>query len=309
MLSIIESLLIFVAVSESILGLLGNGFIGLVSCIDGMKNKKISTISFILTGLAISRFCLIWTIVTDGFLKLFSPDVHSSGNLIEYNGYLCIVMNQSSIWFATCLSIFYFLKISSFSHRIFLWLKGRLNMVLFLLLGCLLISWLVTFPHFMKIAKDNRKKNKSTVWSMDMHKDELFGKQIWLHLGVILLFILCLITCVLLITSLWRHNRRMQLNATGFRDLSTEAHIKAMKVLVSFIILFILNFVGTAIQLSSVTVPENKRLFIFGMTTTVLYLWGHSLTLILGNRKLKQASLRMLKPLKCWEKEKLLRTP
>ena len=180
MLSIIESLLIFVAVSESILGLLGNGFIGLVSCIDGMKNKKISTISFILTGLAISRFCLIWTIVTDGFLKLFSPYVHSSGNLTEYNGYLWIVMNQSSIWFATCLSIFYFLKISSFSHHIFLCLKGTLNMVLFLLLGCLLISWLVTFPHFMKIAKDNRKKNKSTVWSMDMHKDELFGKQIWL---------------------------------------------------------------------------------------------------------------------------------
>ena len=56
MLSIIESLLIFVAVSESILGLLRKGFIGLVSCIDSMKNKKISTISFILTGLAISRF-------------------------------------------------------------------------------------------------------------------------------------------------------------------------------------------------------------------------------------------------------------
>ena len=112
-----------------------------------MKNKKISTISFILAGLATSKFCLIWTIVIDGFLKLFSPDVHSSGNLIEYNGYLWIVMNQSSIWFATCLSIFYFLKISTFSHRIFLWLKGRLNMVLFLLLGCLLISWLPTCSH------------------------------------------------------------------------------------------------------------------------------------------------------------------
>ena len=144
---------------------------------------------------------------------------------------------------------------------------------------------------------------------MDMHKGELFGKQIWLHLGVILLFIQYLIICVLLLTSLWRHKRRMQSNATGFSDPSTEAHIKAMKVLVSFIILFILNFVGTAIQISSVTVPENKLLFIFGMTTTVLYLWGHSLILILGNRKLKQASLRVLKSLKCWEKEKLLRTP
>lgn len=126
-----------------------------------MKNKKISTISFILAGLAIARVCLIWTIVTDGFLKLCSPDVHSSGDLIEYNGYLWIVMNQSSIWFATCLSIFYFLKISSFSHCIFLWLKGRLNMVVFLLLGCLLISWLVTFPHFVKIVNDDKRKIKT----------------------------------------------------------------------------------------------------------------------------------------------------
>ena len=142
-----------------------------------------------------------------------------------------------------------------------------------------------------------------------MHKRELFGKQIGLHLGVILLFILCLITCVLLLTSFWRHSRRMQLNATGFRDPSTEAHIKAMKTLVSFIILFILYFVGTAIQISGSTMPENNLLLIIGITTRLLYPCGHSLILILGNRKLKQDFLRVLKPLKCWGKEKLLRIP
>ena len=152
-------------------------------------------------------------------------------------------------------------------------------------------------------------KNRSTTGLVTMQKSEYFISQILFNIGTFLVFILCLITCFLIITSLWRHNRRMQLNATGVRDPSTEAHIKAMKVLVSFIILFILNFVGTAIQISSVTVPENKLLFIFGMTTTILYPCGHSFILILGNSKLKQASLRVLKSLKCWEKEKLLRTP
>ena len=150
------------------MGLLGNGFIGFVSCIDGMKNKKISTISFILAGLATSKFCLIWTIVIDGFLKLFSPDVHSSGNLIEYNGYLWIVMNQSSIWFATSLSIFYFLKIANFSHHIFLWLRSDIKRVLLLLMGYLLISWLVTFPLTMKIISDSRAKNRSVVFSVEV---------------------------------------------------------------------------------------------------------------------------------------------
>ena len=136
-----------------------------------------------------------------------------------------------------------------------------------------------------------------------MHKSEYLANQILLNIGVILVFVLCLVIYFLLITSLWRHNRKMQLNATEFRDPSTEAHIKAMKILVSFFILFILYFVGTAIQISAGTIPENKLLLIVGITTRLLYPWGHSLILILGNRKLKQDSLRVLKPLKCWEKE------
>lgn len=145
MLSITESL-IFVAISESISELLGNGFIGLVSCIDCMKNK-ISTISFILAGLATSRFCLIWTIVTDGFLKLFSSDVHSSGNLVEYNGYLWIVMNQSSIWFATSPASSISWRYPVFSPHLSGWRVG-LNMVLFLLWGCLLYFMTSYFSTF-----------------------------------------------------------------------------------------------------------------------------------------------------------------
>ncbi|ELR57336.1 Taste receptor type 2 member 10, partial [Bos mutus] len=299
MLSIVEGLLLFVAVNESVLGVLGNGFIGLVNCINCVKNKKISTLSLILTGLASSRFCLIWIITTDAYVRVFSPDIYLSGNLSQYIAYLWIIMNQSSVWFTTSLSIFYFLKIANFSHCIFLWLKGHITEILLLLMGCLPISWLFTFPNITMPFINNIMKNRSTNGLVTMHKSEYFINQILFNLGTFLVFVLCLITCFLIIASLWRHNRRMQLNATGFRDPSTEAHIKAMKILVSFIILFILYFVGTAIQILSVTVPENKLLFIFGMTTTILYPCGHSFILILGNSKLNQASLRVLKLLKC----------
>ncbi|KAB0387514.1 taste receptor type 2 member 10-like [Muntiacus reevesi] len=309
MLSIVEGLLIFVAASESVLGILGNGFIGVVSCIDCVKSKKISIVSIILTGLASSRFCLIWIIITDAYVRVFFPDIYLSGNLIQYIAHLWIIMNQSSVWFATSLSIFYFLKIANYSHCIFLWLKGHINRVLLLFMGCLLISWLFAFPSIAKPIINNIMKNRSTTWLITMHKSEYLANQILLNIGVILVFALCLIICFLLITSLWRHNRKMRLNATGFRDPSTEAHIKAMKILVSFIILFILYFVGTAIQISVGTIPENKLLLIVGITTRLLYPWGHSLILILGNRKLKQDSLRVLKPLKCWENEKFLRIP
>lgn len=229
--------------------------------------------------------------------------MYLSGNLVQYIAHLWIIMNQSSVWLASSLSIFYFLKIANYSHCIFLCLKGHINRVLLLFMECLLISLLFAFPSIAKPIINNIMKNWSATWLITMHKSEYLANQILLNIGVILVFVLCLVIYFLLITSLWRHNRKMQLNATEFRDPSTEAHIKAMKILVSFFILFILYFVGTAIQISAGTIPENKLLLIVGITTRLLYPWGHSLILILGNRKLKQDSLRVLKPLKCWEKE------
>ncbi|XP_012596926.2 taste receptor type 2 member 10 [Microcebus murinus] len=301
MLSVVEGIFLFVAIIESILGVLGNGIIGLVNCIDCVKNK-FSILGFILAGLAISRICLIWLIIINGFMLLFSQDTYYSGNLIEYISYMWVIINQSSIWFATSLNIFYFLKIANFSHYVFLWLKSRINRIFSLLVGSLLISWLLTLPQLVKTINDHKMKTRNTTCQFKMVKSEYFIHQVLLNLGVIFFFTLSLITCFLLIVSLWRHNRQMQSNATGFKDTNTEAHVKAMKVLISFIILFAVYFIGLAIEISYFAVPENKLLVIFGMTTTTIYLWGHSFILILGNSKLKRASLRVLQQLKCCEK-------
>ena len=168
MLNVLEGLLIFVAVSESILGLLGDGFIGLAYFIECVKNKKFSTISFILMGLATSRICLIGLITTYGFVKIFSPEMYSSGYLIDCITYSWAILNPTSVFFATSLSIFYFLKIANFSHHIFLWLRSDIKRVLLLLMGYLLISWLVTFPLTMKIISDSRAKNRSVVFSVEV---------------------------------------------------------------------------------------------------------------------------------------------
>lgn len=135
---------------------------------------------------------------------------------------------------------------------------------------------------------------------MDMHKRELFGKQIGLHLGVIP-FILCLITCVLLLTS-FKTQQRM--HWMPHRDPSTEAHSKAVKVLVSFITLLSLNFVGTGhtnIKCDR-CLKKNKLLFIFGMTTTVLHLWGHLLILILGFQEAQASLFEGTEAIKVWGK-------
>ncbi|XP_053410812.1 taste receptor type 2 member 10-like [Nycticebus coucang] len=306
MLSVVESIFFVVAAIVSILGFLGNGFIVLMYCTDCVK-RKCSMLGFILTGLAISRACLIWIIIIDGFIWVFPPYRHYSHNLLEYINYMWVIINQSTIWFATSLNIFYFLKIANFSHYVFLWLKMRINRILSLLMGSLLISWLIMIPQVKKAFNDNKMKNRNTTWQFSMRKKEYLIQQVLQNIGVFFVFTLSLITCFLLIISLWRHKRKMQINATGFRDPNTEAHVKAMKMLVSFIIFFILYFIGYAIEISYFTLSKNKLTYIFGMINMCISCWGHSFTLILGNSKLKQASLRILQQLKCGEKGRNLR--
>ncbi|XP_023364923.1 taste receptor type 2 member 10-like [Otolemur garnettii] len=304
MLSVLESIFLFAAIMESILGVLGNGFIALVYCIECVK-KKLSMLGFILTGLAISRICLIWVIMIDGVMGVLSPYTYYSSNLKEYISYVWVIINHSSICFATSLNIFYFLKIANFPHYMFLWLKRRIRRILPLLMGFLVISLLITLPQVIKISND-KMKNRNTTCQFKMQKSEFFVQQVSINLGVIFFLTLSLITGFLLIISLWRHSRKMQLNGPGFRDPNNEAHVKAMKVLISFIILFILYFIGYAIEMTS-SVVENKVMIIFGMTTSAIYLWAHSFILILGNSKLKQASSEAVHQLKCCKRRENLR--
>ncbi|XP_034368463.1 taste receptor type 2 member 114-like [Arvicanthis niloticus] len=307
MLGAVGSVLLSVAASEAVLSIVGNTFIALVNCMDCTRNKKLSSIGFILTGLAVSRMCLVGLLTTEAYIKIFSPQLLSPITIVELISYLWIIISQVNVWFATSLSIFYFLKIATFSHYIFLWLKRRINIVFLFLVGCLLMSGLFSFPVVVKMVKDHKMLYVNTSWQIHTKKNELIINYVFTNGGVFLFFMIMLIVCFLLIISLWRHSRRMQSNESGFRDLNTEVHVKTIKVLLSFIILFILHFMGIAISVICLLIPESNLLFMFGLTTAFIYPCCHSFILILANSRLKQSSVRMLQGLKCSEKGKELR--
>lgn len=298
MLSTAEGILLFISTSESVLGILGDVFIGVVSCNYYVKNKKLSTIGFIISGLAISRICLSWLLIIDAYTKLFSEQLLSPVNTNEYMNYLWVIINNLSVLFATSLSVFYFLKIANFSHYMFLWLKRRINLVFIFLIGCLLVTWLLSFPLLEKLIQDNKRNTSQQV---PIKKSEFIIVCVFLNMGVIFYFVVALPACFLLIISLWRHRSRMQSHVSIFRDLNREAHVKAMQVLISFIILYILYFIGMAIVILCLFIPEGKMLFMFGLIITFLYPCCHSLILILTNSQLKQSSLQVVRRLKCFE--------
>ncbi|XP_052028879.1 taste receptor type 2 member 107 [Apodemus sylvaticus] len=297
MLNAAEGILLCVVTSEAVLGVLGDTFIALVNCMDYAKNKKLSKIGFILIGLAISRVGVTWTIILQGYIQVFVPYMLTSGNITDYISYIWLILNHLSVWFATNLNIFYFLKIANFSNSVFLWLKRRISAVFIFLSGCLLTSWLLCFPQMTKILHDSKMFQENISW-VHQQKNYFLINQSLINLGVLLFIIVSLITCFLLIVFLWRHIRQMHSDVSGFRDLNT-VHVKAMKYLMSFMILFILHFVGLSIEVLCFILPQNKLLFITGLIATCLYPCGHSIILILGTKKLKQASLKVLQHLKC----------
>ncbi|XP_049988598.1 taste receptor type 2 member 104-like [Alexandromys fortis] len=302
MLSAMEGSLLFVATTEAVMGVLGSSFIALVNCTNWIRSKKLSKIDFILTGLAFSRIFTIWLITLDAYSKVLFQDMFMTSDLSKCIYYIWVIIICLNIWLATSLSIFYLLKIANFSHSIFLWLKRRTDKVFAFLIGCLIIVWLTSFPLAAKVINDVKMSNTSWLKaSYILEKSELLISCVFANMGVISLFVMALTACFLLIISLWRHTRRMQSHDSRFWDLNREAHVKAMKVLISFIILFTLHFMGFFIEGLCLFLTENKLLFIFGFTMVSMYPCCHSFILILTNSQLKQALIRVLKRLKCCE--------
>nr|XP_048288737.1 taste receptor type 2 member 104-like [Myodes glareolus] len=296
-----EGMLLFVASSEAVLGVLGNIFIALVNCTEYSRSKKLSKVGFILTGLATYRICLIWIITFDTYTKLFSVHTLIYFNTFECINYLWIIMNHLSVWFATSLSIFYFLKIANFSHYIFIWLKRRNDNVFIFLVGCLFVSLSIAIAQFVKMVNDIKMQYRNISMQFHLEEKELLINHAIFQFEILFFFVIAVIACLLLILSLWRHSKLMQLNGSGFRDLNTEAHVKATKVLISSIILFILYFVGLVIEVLCFIWQEGKLLIILGAIIILMY----SFILILANNQLKKVSLKLLQQLKCCDEEQL----
>nr|XP_020016989.1 taste receptor type 2 member 8-like [Castor canadensis] len=265
-----EAIFIIIISVEFIVGVLGNGYIVLVNWIDWIKKKKISSIDYILTSLAISRICLVGTIVLHGILIVLYPHAYENHKLQVFLFSFWTIFNYLSMYFVTCLSVFYFLKVASFSHPLFLWLKWRIDrMVHWILLGCFAISLLVFFVlepilscTFKVHRITNHKRNGTEMFNVS--KIHYFEPLTLFNLFAMIPFIISLISFFLLMVSLWRHTKQMKLNATGCRDPSIEAHVRAMKIIISFFFFFFIYCVVSLLVTFSYLMVEQKLIMMIG---------------------------------------------
>ncbi|XP_036616512.1 taste receptor type 2 member 3-like [Trichosurus vulpecula] len=292
-----QSMFLIVTTSETILGICCNGFIWLVNCISLAKSKKMSLSEFVITSLAISRICLLCILIADVFL-LFYTDFNETSTVMQIISILWTFANFLSISLATCLSIFYCLKIANFSHRAFLWLKWRVSHVVrWILMASVLFSFFGTFILIKEfdVTHSYRQMTPTANCTEDIRekKSVNFVTYIFTALWMIMPFIASLISYVLSILSLRRHTQQMQNNGTGSRDPSTEAHVRATKIILSFLFLFIVYLVAFFIILLGVFMPDANLAWITGEMILAAHPSIHSILLIVSNNKLKQAFLRM----------------
>ncbi|XP_045686093.1 taste receptor type 2 member 46-like [Phyllostomus hastatus] len=304
MISLLRNIFSILVMIDFVLGNFAYVFIALVNGIDWIKKQKISFADQILTALEISRIALLWALVLYWCAVVFNPAFYSSGvRTIVHIAW--VVSNHFSLSFGTSLSLLDLLKIANFSSLFFLHLKWKARrVVLTILLGSL-----VFLVFHLAVASLDNKMQMNTYEGNLTWKTKL---QDIVHLSNMTVFILAnfipftmsLTALLLLLFSLWKHLKKMQLSGKGSQDASTKVHVRAMQTVISFLLLFVIYFL---VQISTVWnsyILKNNSVGIFFDVLGFLYPSSHSFILIWGNKKLRQVILSFLWQLRSWLKER-----
>ncbi|XP_039915523.1 taste receptor type 2 member 7-like [Hirundo rustica] len=287
---------------EAFAGMWINAFIVSVLCIGWIKKKTLNSNEKILLLLGLSRFCFLCFSWIYAFLSEIYPYcllVHPILQLVQ-GAYS--IFNCSNLWFSACLCVFYCIKIANFRNSFFIYLKVKIDrMVSWLLFGSVIFSLTVGILVYNTIDKAVCKNHNFTClrkfWKETIRTEEhfypIFFLTGFLHTTS---FMVVIFSAVFLLFSLWRHKCKMQTNS--MKDLSTEAHTKAMKSILSFLVMYSINFVSLILTLVYSTKYTSQAIFTVYIIQHA-YPGIHSLILIFSNPKLEKALLKILSCVKC----------
>ncbi|NWW73390.1 TA2R7 protein, partial [Climacteris rufus] len=286
---------------ESSAGMWINTLIVAVLCITWVKKKTLNSSEKVLLLLGCSRFwylCFSWAYCS---LSITFPNylyVHPTFDIIVF---FQSIFNCSHLWFSACLCVFYCLKIANFRNRFFIYLKVKIDrMVPWLLLGSVLSALAIgIIAYDLADAKLGNNHNSTTGGNLSKVSgkiDEHFFHKYFIYgFGFVTPFIAVISSALVLLFSLWRHKCKMQTNSV--KSLSMDARIRAMKSILSFLVMYSINFLFLILSLSSMK-EENYVVF-----PSLLFLYAfpavHFLIMILSNPKLEKVLLRILSCVKC----------
>ncbi|XP_064563176.1 taste receptor type 2 member 10-like [Zonotrichia leucophrys gambelii] len=287
---------------EVVLGTCINAFLVCLLCVAWVKKKTLNSNEKILLLLGCSRIsslCFTWIY---RFLSMIYPHILHVQTIRQVIRSLGTFFNYSDSWVSACLCGFYCVKIANFRNSFFIYLKVKVDrMVPWLLLGSEFVTLAVSIILSDLVETLKRSNDTSTsqenFWEVTIRKDKYLLSPLLLS-GVLFAasFLVVIFSAVFLLFSLWRHKRTMQ--TSSMKDLSMDAHIRAMKSVLSFLVMYSINFVCLVLRIIYGTKKEN-------IMTLLLYMYlcafpgVHSLILIFSNPKLEKAMLKIMFCVKC----------
>ncbi|XP_074051357.1 taste receptor type 2 member 41-like [Macrotis lagotis] len=291
------------------LGIMANGFIVVVLGREWARCHRLSPCDMILMSLGASRFCLQCVGMTHNFYYFFHHLPYFTEPARQYFGIYWDFLNSVTFWFGTWLSVLFCVKIANFTHPIFLWMKWRVpGLMPWFLLSSLFISFIVTllflignialYQTFLQGIFSGNISLYSFTKTQEIHY--------FLPLKLISLSIPCsmfVVSTVLLITSLRRHSWRMQHSAHSTQDPSTQAHTRALRSLVSFLVLYTLSFLSLIIDFAIISGFDDVWYWLWQILT-YLCTSIHPFILILGNSQLGATLMKVLLLPKTFWKDK-----
>ncbi|XP_063009601.1 taste receptor type 2 member 13-like [Melospiza melodia melodia] len=287
---------------EAFPGMWINAFLVCVLCIAWVQKKTLNSNEKILLLLGCSRFwylCFSWVYCS---LSITYPNY-----LFVQPTFQLIVLfqsfsNCSNLWVSACLCVFYCIKIATFRNRFFIYLKVKTDRIVPWLLLASLLSALGIGIIAYDIAVTELSINHNSTGQGNFSKvsdkmgENFFQIYFIYGLGFVTSFTVVISSALLLLFSLWKHKCKMQKNSMN--SLSMDAHIKAMKSILSFFIMYSINFIFLILSLIPST-KEEKYVALLSLIFLYAFPGVHSLIVIFSNPKLEKTLIRIISCVKC----------
>ncbi|NWI76945.1 TA2R9 protein, partial [Dryoscopus gambensis] len=279
-----------------------NAFLVWVLCIAWVKKETLNSNEKILLLLGCCRFwhlCISWLY---SFLSIIYPNYFYVQPTCKFLLSIQNFFDCSNFSVSACLCVFYCIKIANFKNSCFVYLKVKIDRIVpLLLLGSVLLSLAISSSLY-NIIDNAQCNNHSSTGQGNFSKVSGKMDYVFFHIyfiygfGFVTSFTAVIISALLLLFSLWRHKCKMQKNTMN--NPSMDAHIRAMKSVLSFFIMYSINFAFLTLTLIPSTREKNPMMF---LVYIFLYAFPgfHSLILILSNPKLKNTLIRILSCVKC----------
>ncbi|NWR07952.1 TA2R7 protein, partial [Paradoxornis webbianus] len=287
---------------EAFAGMWINAFIVCVLCTGWVKKKTLNSNEKILLVLGCSRFCFLCFSWVYCSFSIAYPNYLYVQLTFQLIVFFQSFFNCSNLWFAACLCVFYCIKIANFRNKFFIYLKVKIDrMVPWLLLASVFSASTIGIIAYdmadTKLSNNRNSTGRGNFSTVSGKVDKHFFQTYFIYVfGFVTSFTGVISSALLLLFSLWRHKCKMQKNSMN--SLSMDAHIRAMKSILSFFIMYSINFIFLILSLIPSTKEEKYVAFL-----SLLYLYAfpgvHSLILIFSNPKLEKTLTRILSCVKC----------